>query len=150
MAVNHVIGEKHRNLQSAAHGGVLHGTVFGAADGVERAANSACRDFFADQFARHVGRDADQAQLADFFIDGHLLEQISHKHVFGRECRRWGLRPHRRAGQGDGDAQQTHLSHCFLLRGRFHHSEGNLRCRSDIVLVGDVRHPKQEIALSLD
>ena len=37
-----------------------------------------------------------------------------------------------------------------LTKKALENAINNLRCRSDIVLVGDVRHPKQENALSLD
>ena len=89
MAVNHVVGKKHRDFQTAALSSILHRTVFGAGDRIERAADTACGDFLADQFAGHFRADTDQAQLADLFIDRHLFEQISHKYIFGRErCRR--------------------------------------------------------------
>jgi len=68
IAVDHVIGEEHRDLQPAAHRRVLHRTVFRASDGVEGAADVTGGDFLADQLPGHFRADADQAQLADLFL----------------------------------------------------------------------------------
>ena len=61
MAVDHVVRKKHRDLQTAAHGSVLHRAVFVTADGVEGATDTACGDFLADHLAGHFRADADQA-----------------------------------------------------------------------------------------
>ena len=118
MAVDNVVREKHRDLQAAAHGSVLHRAVFVAADGVECAADTARSDFLADHLAGHFRADADQAQLADLFIDAHLFQQLGDEHVFGRQRGRRGLSPRGVTGQADDDAQQTHISHWILLRSR--------------------------------
>ncbi|MDT4883354.1 hypothetical protein FQZ97_1193870 [compost metagenome] len=81
VAVDHVIGEEHRDLQPAAHGRVLHRTVFIARDGVERATDVAGGDFLANHLPGHFRADADQAQLADLLLDGHLLHQVADEGV---------------------------------------------------------------------
>ncbi|MNT52681.1 hypothetical protein D3C72_1897180 [compost metagenome] len=111
MAVDHVVGEEHRDLQAAAHGRVLHRAVFRAGDRVERTADVACRDFLADHFARHFRADADQAQLADFFIEGHLLHQVADEGFLVLQgCGRRGGQ-YVMTGQADEQAQQTQLLH---------------------------------------
>nr|GFD08285.1 hypothetical protein [Tanacetum cinerariifolium] len=56
-------------------GGVLHGAVIGQQHGVEGAADSACGDFLDDFRLRHFRPDADEAQLTDLLVEGHLLHQ---------------------------------------------------------------------------
>ncbi|MND36890.1 hypothetical protein D3C80_275590 [compost metagenome] len=115
VAVDHVIGEEHRNLQATAPGCVLHRTVLGAGDRVERTADAPRCDFFANHFARHFRADADQAQLADFLVQGHLAHQVGNKYLFvlQRICR--GVGKGRLTGQADEEAQQTQLVHEVLF-----------------------------------
>ncbi|MNV78441.1 hypothetical protein D3C71_1719290 [compost metagenome] len=111
MAVDHVVGEEHRDLQPAAHGRVLHRTVFRTGDRVERTADVAGRDLFANHLPGHFRADADQAQLADFFIEGHLLHQVADEGFLVLQgCGRRGGQ-YVMTGQADEQAQQTQLLH---------------------------------------
>ncbi|MNH28317.1 hypothetical protein D3C79_884760 [compost metagenome] len=111
MAVDHVVGEEHRDLQAAATCRVLHRTVFGTGDRVEGTADAAGGDFLADLLAGHFRADADQAQLADFLVQGHLAHEVGDKGLFVLQWLCRGIGKGRLTGQADDEAQQTQLVH---------------------------------------
>ncbi len=117
LAVDGVVGEEHRNLQAAAHGGVLHGPVLGGSARVEGTADTACGDFFADLVAWHLRADADQAQLADLFSLGHLADQMLDECLLVLQGRGGGGGKGRLAGKAQGQAQQRQFHHEFRCRG---------------------------------
>ena len=82
VAVHDVIGEEQRDAQAALPGGILHHAVVDVDHRVERAADAAGRDLLGDLLARHVGADADQAQLADLLVQRHLRHQVGDEGFF--------------------------------------------------------------------
>ncbi|MNR02205.1 hypothetical protein D3C85_1180470 [compost metagenome] len=118
MAVDHVIGEEHRDLQpTVLDRRVLQGAVFRAGDRVEGPADAAGGDFLEDLRLGHFRADTDQAQLPDLFIDGHLLEQVANEGVLVLQQFRLRVGQGRVTGQADEQAQQTQLIHEFDSRG---------------------------------
>ncbi|MNN53957.1 hypothetical protein D3C81_1687450 [compost metagenome] len=117
MAVDHVVGEEHRDLQPALGGGILHRPVFRAGDRVEGTADAPGGDFLADHFTGHFRADADQAQLADLFIQGHLLDQVGDERLFVLQRGGRGVGKGRVTGQADNQTQQTQLVHEFCSQG---------------------------------
>ena len=117
LAMDGVVGEEHRDLQAAAHGGVLHRPVLGGGTRVEGTADAPGGDFFADLVAGHVRADADQAQLADLFGFGHLADQMIDERLLVLQGRGgWGGKG-RLAGKAHGQAQQRQFHHQFHCRG---------------------------------
>lgn len=96
MTVDHIVGEEHRNLQPALHDSrMLQRTVLRLRDGVERAAHAACRDLLDELRLRHLGPDADQAELADLLVERHPADQIGDERLLvglagGLDVRRVG------------------------------------------------------------
>ena len=59
------------------------GAVVRQHDGVERAADAACGDFLENLRLGHLRTDADQAQLTDLLVEGHLLHQVGDECILG-------------------------------------------------------------------
>jgi hypothetical protein len=79
--VQHVIGEKQRDFQAAEfHHLILHRADIRRVT-VLKIAPPAFFDHLADGLFRVIRADADQTQLADFFIDRHFLEQFRDKRI---------------------------------------------------------------------
>ena len=114
MAVDHVIGEEHRDLQPAVlHRRILQRTVLATGDGVERTADVARGDLLEDLRLGHFRADADQAQLADFFLERHLLHQVGNKRLLVLLRLGSGIGKGGMAGQADKQAQQTEFVHDY-------------------------------------
>ncbi|MNS65683.1 hypothetical protein D3C72_988590 [compost metagenome] len=82
--MDHVVGEEKRNFQAAElHHLVLHFADIFAGDGVKNRPDLALLDHLADRLFRVIRPDADETQLADFFIDRHFSEQVRDEGVAG-------------------------------------------------------------------
>ena len=81
MTMNNVIGEEHRNLQAAAHGGLLHRSVLRSTDGVKRPADAPGGDLLTYQLARHLSTDTDQSKLTDLLLQRHAIDQVIDKGI---------------------------------------------------------------------
>ncbi|GEM_PF-5558924 len=111
MSMHHVVGEEDRDLQPAAQRGILQGAIVSPGDRIEGAADIACGQFLGQSLPGHVCADADQAQLADFFLQRHALKQpfdegrFVVQHSGHLPCQSWNC--HRNGDQ----AEQTPLFH---------------------------------------
>ncbi|MNO86705.1 hypothetical protein D3C76_781140 [compost metagenome] len=117
VAVDHVVGEEQRDLQPALHGLVLQQADARTGHGVEHRPGDAGADFLLQHRLRMVGADADQAQLADLLLDGHLLHQVVDEGVprlAGKRLRRLGGE---QRGAGDQQGERTDATDlaCFHL-----------------------------------
>ncbi|MNL59176.1 hypothetical protein D3C87_1828800 [compost metagenome] len=82
MAVYHVPAEKHRYFQAALLSRVLHGSVYVTGYRAVGTTDPPGGDLFAYFFGRHLFINSDQPQLADFFLQGHLIYQVADKGFF--------------------------------------------------------------------
>lgn len=76
MPMYQVVGEEDRYLQPAAQRGILQGAIVLPGDRIEGAADIPCGQFLGMPLPGHVRADADQAQLADLFLQRHLPQQL--------------------------------------------------------------------------
>ncbi|MNY00301.1 hypothetical protein D3C86_1327880 [compost metagenome] len=116
MAVHHVIGEENGNLQAALlRGGVLERAVVGPGHRVEGAAHAAGGDFLDQLRLRHVLADADEPQLADLLLQGHLADQVGDERVLVAGGGRSGTGQRRRTNQTGRQGQRRKQSHVVSL-----------------------------------
>eukprot|EP01022_Parablepharisma_sp_SALTPOND_P020757 TRINITY_DN385_c0_g5_i2.p1 TRINITY_DN385_c0_g5~~TRINITY_DN385_c0_g5_i2.p1 ORF type:complete len:1301 (+),score=540.87 TRINITY_DN385_c0_g5_i2:9683-13585(+) len=107
MAVDDVVGKEHRDLQARAHRALLQRPVLGTGDRIEGTADAAGRQFLGQLLGRHLGADADEAQLADFFFQGHLAQQVVDEGALVAQQGRIGLRIGSRARQRGAAGQRA-------------------------------------------
>jgi hypothetical protein len=116
MAVHHVIGEENGNLQAALlRGGVLERAVVGAGHRVEGAPHAAGGDFLDQLRLRHVLADADEPQLADLLLQGHLADQVGDERVLVAGGGRCGAGQRRRTNQAGRKGQRRKQSNVVSL-----------------------------------